>query len=374
MDALSILIKPASGSCNMHCTYCFYVDVASARVLPNRGIMEVDTLDAIVRKAFEEAEHFVSFGFQGGEPLLAGLDFYQAFIDLQKRYNTQHIETAFSIQTNGSLINEAWAQFFAEFGFLVGLSIDGKKEMHDSLRPSASGEGSFDQCMKAAELLNNAGADFNVLTVLTRQVAEAPDELWQFYHENDFRFVQLIACLDGLEEEHGSNPFSLDDKLYGQFLCRFFDLWYEAFIKDDYISVRAFDNWIQMLMGRPPENCGMAGRCAAYPVIEADGLVYPCDFYVLDHYKIGDVCTDSFETMLSSPSTQEFIEVSVELQDACQECEYHFICRSGCRRDREPIKEGVASLNYYCEGYKMFFAHALPRMQGIAQNIMSNMR
>lgn len=320
MDSLSLLIKPTSSSCNMRCRYCFYADVAAARDVPNRGMMNLSTLEAVVRRAFEEAEHFVSFGFQGGEPMLAGLEFYRAFCGLQKVYNTHGIEVAKSIQTNGSLMDREWAEFFAQEEFLVGFSIDGDRDIHDGLRLDAEGSGTHSKCMRAAKLLKEAGAQFNVLTVVTKQLACHPDRLWQFYKKNEFCFVQLIPCMDGLEETHGANRYSLDDGLYGRFLCRFFDLWYEDFIKGDYISVRAFDNWVRMLMGQTPENCGMSGRCAAYPVIEADGSVYPCDFYVLDEHRIGDVQTDSFGGMLQSEVAWQFVEPSFELHECCRQC------------------------------------------------------
>ncbi len=369
MDSLSILIKPASGSCNMRCQYCFYADVSQARAVENRGMMSEETLEIIVRRALEEAQYLVSFGFQGGEPMLAGLGFFRTLVRLQQQYNTRGIDIANSIQTNGSLITAEWAAFFAENKFLVGLSMDGDKSIHDMLRPNAAGEGSFADCMRAAKTLTQAGADFNILSVVTRQFAAHPDKAWQFYKKNGFHYVQLIPCLDGLEEAHGANPYSLDAQQYGRFLCRFFDLWYEDFIKGDYISVRAFDNWVRMLMGQPPENCGMSGRCSAYPLIEADGAVYPCDFYVLDPYLLGNVRENSFTEMLEGEAAQRFMAPSLKPREECLACEYGFICRGGCRRDREPVQETSTALNVYCEGYKAFFAHALPRLADIAQKM-----
>ncbi len=331
-------------------------------------MMSTDTLEQVVRRALEEANH-VSFGFQGGEPMLSGLPFYKELIRLQQQYNTRGVQVSNTIQTNGSLIDEEWANFFAGHGFLVGLSIDGAKETHDTMRRDADGEATHARCVKAAGILRRAGADFNVLSVLTKQFARHPDQAWRFYKQNDFRFVQLIPCLDGLDEAPGVHPWSLDAETYGRFLCRFFDLWYEDFIRGEYISVRAFDNWVRMLMGQQPENCGMAGQCRAYPVVEADGSVYPCDFYVLDEHKLGDVSTHSFGEMLTGEEAQRFMHPSRVLREECGACDYAFICRAGCRRDREPIEEGLPALNRYCAGYKTFFAHALPRMVDIARRM-----
>lgn len=369
MEALSLLIKPASGSCNMRCRYCFYADVVAGREEGNRGMMTAETQEAVVKRALEEATQFVSFGFQGGEPMLAGLPFYRRLMELERQYNTKGIPVANSIQTNGSLIDAEWAQFFAENQFLVGLSIDGDKDVHNRLRPDAQGADTHNRCLKAAATLTDAGADFNILSVVTRDFARHPDRAYQFYKRNGFRYIQLIPCLDGLGEAHGSNPYSLDAELYGQFLSRFFDLWYEDFIRGDYYSVRMFDNYVRMLMGEQPENCGMMGRCIAYPVIEADGKVYPCDFYVVDEHLLGDVRDDSFEGMLRGEAAGSFMAPSLQAHEECRTCQYGFICRGGCRRDREPLTDGTLALNCYCEGYKQFFGHTLERMADIARKM-----
>ncbi len=369
METLSLLIKPASGNCNMRCRYCFYADVVSARETPNRGVMTPETLETLVRRAFEEATALVSFGFQGGEPMLAGLDFFRMLMALEKRYNARGIQVMNAIQTNGTLIDAEWARFFAENRFLVGLSIDGSRQTHDALRMDARGDDTHARCLKAAKLLTDAGAEFNILSVVTKNFALHPEKAYQFYKKNGFRYVQLIPCLDELGEEPGSHPYSLDAARYGRFLCRFFDLWYDDFIRDDYTSVRMFDNYVRMLMGEPPENCGMAGQCQGYPVIEADGTVYPCDFYVLDEYMLGNVRENTFSDMLSGKVAERFMAPSRAARDECRACPYGFICRGGCRRDREPTEGGALSLNRYCEAYKEFFAHALPRMAEIARRM-----
>ncbi len=369
MDALSLLIKPVSGSCNMRCAYCFYADVSESRDVSNRGTMTLDTLELIVKKAFAQAKQFASFSFQGGEPMLAGLDFFKTFIALQKDHNTNSIEVFHSIQTNGTLIDDEWARFFSDNHFLVGLSVDGGKKIHDALRRDAGGNGTYNSCIEAAAALTKAGAEFNILSVLTKNLARCPDEVYQFYKKNNFRYIQLIPCLDGLDEPHCSHSYSLDAELFGEFLCRFFDLWYKDFIKGDYYSIRMFDNCVRMLMGEAPENCGMMGVCQSYPVIEADGTVYPCDFYVLDQYKIGDVHNDSFEDMLYGEVSERFMKPSRAVHGKCGECRYHFICRGGCRRDRQSSDACASPLNYYCEGYKMFFDHSLERMAGIAKKM-----
>jgi len=332
-------------------------------------MMSLATMETIVRKALEEAEQFCCFGFQGGEPTLVGLEFYEKVIEFQEKYNHKQIKIVNTIQTNGLLIDDVWARFFAENHFLVGLSIDGAKDTHDSLRFDASGKGTFNACLKAAKTLTANKAEFNILSVVTRQLAAHPDNLWNFYKKNGFRHIQFIPCLDRLHEPPGNNHYSLNEKTFGKFLIRFFDLWYRDFTQGDYYSVRVFDNYVRMLMGGPPETCGMAGQCQAYSLIEADGSVYPCDFYALDEYKLGDIHSSSFSELLNGAVAWDFVEASKIRSEECRSCLYYFICRAGCRRDREPFHEGVPVLNRHCGAYQAFFAHALAPMREIAQHL-----
>ena len=369
MKSLSLLIKPVSGSCNLRCRYCFYADVTDNRALKSHGIMSESTLEAVVKNALSEAGDSCVFGFQGGEPTLAGLDFYRTLIRLEARYNTKNIKISHAIQTNGMLIDDAWAQFLAENRFLVGLSIDGGKQVHDALRPDPQGKGTHSRCIQAARRLSRCKAEYNILSVVTRQLAAHPDKAYRFYKQQDFRHIQFIPCLDGLNEQYGAHPYSLDAEGYGRFLCRVFDLWYEDFVKDDYYSIRGFDNYIYMLAGYPAENCAMNGVCTAYPLVEADGGVYPCDFYAVDEYRLGSVHTDSFSEMLAGGTAQAFVKPSFSVPPVCRVCEYYVICRGGCRRDRVLKEDGSLGLNRYCESYKMFFSHSLERMKVLAKTL-----
>jgi len=354
----------------MHCSYCFYSNVTEIRTVKNHGIMSDGVLETIVRKALAEADRFCVFGFQGGEPTLAGLDFYRKLIEYVKAHNVNDVSVSYSLQTNGLLLDDEWVEFFRENKFLIGLSIDASKQVHDDFRTDMSGKGTHNRCMKAARLLSKKNVDFNILSVLTRQLASHPDRAYRFYKQNGFRYIQFIPCLDGLGEKHGSNFYSLDIETYTRFLCRIFDLWYTDLINNEYYSIRAFDNYVQMLAGKPAENCAMNGICNTYALIEADGSVYPCDFYALDEYLLGNINTHGFEQMLTSEKSEAFISSSHYIDHKCRSCEYHFICRGGCRRDREPVINGIPSLNHYCNAYKIFFDHALQRMKVLAQRMM----
>ena len=369
MQTLNLLIKPASSGCNMRCGYCFYVDIASVRAIENHGIMSDELLETIVRKALSEANGYCTFGFQGGEPTLAGLEFFQKLIIFEKKYNINNVKIVHALQTNGLLIDASWAGFLKENNFLVGLSIDALKYVHDVFRVDVSGNSTYDRCMSAARILANHHVNFNILSVVTRQLAAHPDKVYRFYKKNGFRYLQFIPCLDNLKDGHGSNIYSLDAKTYGNFLCRIFDLWYNDFTKNEYISIRDFDNYIHMLAGRQPENCAMNGMCSANALIEADGSVYPCDFYAVDDHLLGNILTHSFNEMLCGEKAISFIMPSRNVDTTCLDCEFGYICRGGCRRHRELEIDGTLQLNFYCTAYKQFFAHSLPRMKMIAQYI-----
>jgi uncharacterized protein len=329
--------------------------------------MTEHTLETIVQKALSEAQKHCVFGFQGGEPTLAGLDFFEKLIAFEKKHNVNKVSISHTIQTNGLLLDHAWANFFRENNFLVGLSIDADKKIHDAFRLDMSGKGTHTRCLSAARLLSKQHVDFNILSVITRQLAKHPESAYRFYKQHDFRHLQFIPCLDGLHQLHGANYYSLDAKTYGHFLCRIFDLWYADVIKQNYRSIRAFDNYIHMLMGYPPESCAMNGVCSTYALIEADGSVYPCDFYAVDEFLLGNVHTHSFRDMLNGAVAETFVAPSRQLDPACTSCEYLPLCRGGCRRDREPMIEGTLSRNRFCQAYQQFFKHALPRMQAIAR-------
>jgi uncharacterized protein len=362
-----MLIKPASSSCNLKCKYCFYFDVAENREIQNYGIMSLDTLETLVMKAFEYGEHFVGFAFQGGEPTLAGLEFYKKLIELQQKYNTKKLRVTNSIQTNGTLINEDWAKFLAENNFLVGLSLDGPKEIHDLNRIDARGFGSYKNLEKTIEFFNKYKVEYNILCVVTKSVSRHIEKIYNYYFKKGFKYLQFIPCLDELGMEPGSNPYSLQSESYEEFLKKLFDLWYRDVKLGKGVSIRMFDNILQMLLGYPPESCDMAGRCTANTIVEADGSVYPCDFYVLSQWKLGNLKDNTLEEMLNGDKAKEFVGVSIGMAEECRSCEYVRLCRGGCRRHYEPILEDKLGSNYFCKAYKGFYGYTLPRFYEIAR-------
>ncbi len=369
-----MLIKPASGNCNLRCRYCFYHDVAENREIENYGMMDISTLEILVKKALESAEHYCTFAFQGGEPTLRGLDFYRNFVELVKKYNSKKIKVNNTIQTNGILIDDKWAKFLADNNFLVGLSLDGPKDINDSNRIDPHNKGTFKRIMQTAKIFDQYKVEYNMLIVTNSYVARHIRAVYEFFRDNNFRYLQFIPCLDPLKEQPGQNNYSLTPNKFTYFLKNLFDMWYDDIKKDNYISIRTFDNYVRMFMGYRPESCGMSGECVCQVVVEADGGVYPCDFYVIDDWYLGNIKEKSIEELINSDKSKEFIEVSRHIDEDCKNCNIANICRGGCRRTREPFIDGKPVLNYFCSSYKEFFEYAIPRIQELANNLKNGSR
>ena len=362
MPPLSILIKPASSACNLRCAYCFYADEASIRTVPNYGLMPQAVSHTLIEKAAGAAEGSITFLFQGGEPTLAGLDFYRDFVSCVKETVPKALAVQYAIQTNGMLLDRDWCRFFQENRFLVGLSLDGNRECHDRFRRDGEGKGTYHRVMKAARLLEEAGVDYNVLTVVTGHLARHIQSVFSALCKEGFRFQQYIPCLDPLEEERGGQGYSLSPDQYERFLKTLFDLWYRELEQGRYWSIRYFDNLVWMLNGHAPEQCSMLGCCGLQYLVEADGSVYPCDFYGLDGYRLGNIQQDSWEELDRVREKIGFVEASRRVPEECKTCQWYPLCRNGCRRDRAVEEDGLGR-NYYCRAYAGFFAYALPRLR-----------
>lgn len=367
MPPLNIMIKPASGNCNMRCKYCFYEDEIKHRNTPNFGMMELNTLKNIVKKGLAYSDGSCTFGFQGGEPTLRGIEYFQALIEYEKQYNVNNVRINNAIQTNGILIDEQWAKFFYDNNFLIGLSVDGNKDIHDLNRIDKKGEGTFSHVIKAIELLDKYDVKFNVLTVVTSLTARKIDQIYNFFMKRGMVYQQYIPCLDSFGEERGRHPYSLTPEKYLIFLKRLFDNWYNDRKIGKFVYIRYFENLAGMLLGHPPESCGLLGRCTLQNVIEADGSIYPCDFYMLDQYCLGNLNTDSITDIENKRKDIGFINQSLKVEDECKICQWYKICYGGCRRDRQHDLYGPIGKNYYCSTYKEFFPYIIPRLLKLCQ-------
>lgn len=365
MPPINILIKPASSLCNMRCKYCFYSDVANSRAVSSYGIMTLEKLSTLVERVLDYADDFAVFSFQGGEPTLAGLDFFRELIVLQDKYNKKKVKISNSLQTNGYVIDDEWAEFFAKNGFLIGLSLDGCRDTHDYMRKDISGEGTFDRVIRAAETLRRHAVEFNVLCTVNNFVARHPKRIYAAL--KPYGFVQFIACLDPLSGE--KRDYSLTNERYGRFLVDTFNEYYADFLSGKFTSVRNFDNYVSILMGVPPESCAMQGVCSCYFVCESDGSVYPCDFYTVDEWRLGNIESDSFGEMLRSDRAKRFVLSSKSKPNECVKCKYFSLCRGGCRREREPSGVDGVQKNTFCEAYYTFFENCFDKLTDMARKI-----
>lgn len=368
MKSLMLMIKPASSLCNLRCSYCFYEDVALNRDTKSYGMMSDETIEVIVRKAFESQAKLINFGFQGGEPSLASPDFYDFFIQCVKKYNIYGATVHYSFQTNGFELSDALIDILAREKFLVGISLDGPKEIHDLNRKDAKGYGSFKEIMKNIRRLDERKIEYNILSVVNKAVVRHINKVYDFYKQEGFHYLQFTPCIENFDGK--KLPYMVTGKEFGEFLCRLFDLWYDDFKKGQYVSVRYFDNLVQMIVGMPPESCAMNGVCTVNGIIEADGSVYPCDFYMLDQYRLGNIHEQSFEELLTSSIGESFVAPSRLIDEECQQCPYLKLCRGGCRRERE-MMDGVVGHNKLCEGYRMFFDYAYERLIDVAKTVSS---
>ncbi len=346
------------------------------------GFMSRETLEIIVKKAIEKeslanANRECVFAFQGGEPLLAGKDFYRWLISYVQAYNDKRVRVSYAIQTNGTLIDDEWAEFFTQHGFLVGLSLDGTKEIHDRHRLDATGNPTFTSVMKAAAILTAHKTQFNILTVVTPDVARHISKIYGFYKKNNLLYQQYIPCIAPLPGTSSDESSAADipsghictPRQYGDFLCNLFDIWYRDYMEGLFVYERLFVNLINLIGGHPPESCGMLGVCSTQYLVEADGSVFPCDFYALDQMLIGDFTTDSFEDIEQKRKQLGFIETSRQTHADCPKCKWYRICYGGCRRYREPIMDGKLGKNILCEAYRMLFDYALDRMLKISKGV-----
>lgn len=374
MKFLSFLIKPASSLCNLRCRYCFYEDAGNNRSQKSMGIMGQDTVERLLEEAFRNVDHrgAVSFTFQGGEPAAAGLEFFQQFVKKAKARCPKGVTLSFSIQTNGTLLDEAWADFFRQERFLVGISLDGFKENHNRCRVDAEGNSTWNRVVRAAQLLQKHQVEVNALCVVTGPCARSPEKSYQGLKKLGFRYLQFIACLDPIGMERGKMPYSLTAEAYGKFLCRTFDLWYQDWKKGDYHSVRLFEDYVHILLGDESSTCATCGRCGAYFVVEADGSVYPCDFFALDTWKMGRLGENTLPELIESERARTFLRWGSEKPKECAACRWKHICNGGCKNDW--VYQDGEPHNYFCESFQTLLRHAEPRLAEIARAELSARR
>lgn len=368
MNFFTMLIKPASSLCNLRCKYCFYEDVSNHREKKSNGIMTIETVDKLLIRVSEYVKKpsTISFAFQGGEPTLAGINFFTYFCKKAEELKKYGHEINYSIQTNATLLDEDFYSLFQQYKFLVGISQDGPREFHDLNRIDANLQGTFDKTNQAIKLFKKYNIEYNILSVITKQMAKKPTTLFKYYKRIQAKYVQLIPCLKSLDYIPGGNlnQYDLNVYEYAQFLKDIFERWYAELKSNNYISIRQFENIILMLKGQPAEQCGLNGRCSLQCVVEADGSIYPCDFYVLDDYKQGNVHGNTIQETLVSEGSKAFMDHVVPESDLCKNCKVYNLCGGGCKRYRSFYSE----VEGYCP-YQDFLYSAHNQLTEIAARI-----
>lgn len=368
----SVLIKPAGPDCNLRCSYCFYLKNANKFNSSLKHRMNEKTLEEVIQQVMIQGEQQVSFGWQGGEPTLMGQSFYERAVELQQRYGKNQ-SVANGLQTNGILIDRNWANFLKKYNFLVGLSIDGPEEIHNRYRLNSNGKGSWSRVVDNAKLLLDKGVAINALTVINDYSVSFPEEIYSFHKDLGLRFMQFIPCIEiDTSYKNRLAPFSLSGKKFGYFLCAMFDQWLDDF-KDGQptTSIRYFESLLYNYMEFDSPECTLKQTCGDYLVIEHNGNVYSCDFFVDPEWYVGNVFSKRLVDMLNSQRQQQFGLNKVILEEQCKSCCWLKYCFGGCPKDRinNPKNHKISA---FCLSYQLFFKHADKRLRDLTSKIRNN--
>lgn len=370
-----VMAKPIGAACNLRCSYCYYLeksglDDGRAPQMSDE-LLEIFVRDYIAMQTTPE----VLFIWHGGEPLLRPIEFYERAIELQQRYaEGRRVDNC--IQTNATLLDPRWCQFLRKNNFLVGVSIDGPRHMHDALRLTAQGDGSLSDVIRGIRLLEDYRVEWNAMATVNAANVEHPLEFYRFFRDElGCRYLQFTPVVERTTTEGGRRrlmhsaeaggevtPHSITAKQWGAFLCAIFDEW----VKNDVgrVFVQLFDSTLANWVGAPAGVCTLSPYCGHSAVVEHNGDVYACDHYVFPEYRLGNIRESSLTEMVYGAKQRAFGAAKrASLPNKCLRCDYEFACHGECPRNRFlRTAEGEAGLNYLCEGYHTFFAHAAEAM------------
>ena len=392
-----VMIKPGGSACNLDCAYCFYLSKATLPGGPGPGRMADETLEALIRQYIQGVTGpEVVFSWQGGEPTLLGLDFFRKVVELEKKHAKPGQTVQNDLQTNGTLLDESWCRFLKENRFLVGLSIDGPKKLHDAYRVAKDGSPTFDKVFAAARLLTKHGVPFNTLTCINRLNATKPLDVYRFLRrELGATYLQFIPIVEykGFEQtapqhwdparlpkqgEPAARPghpdsivtdWSVDPEDWGYFLCKVFDEWRNRDLGK--VLVNHFESMVSQHLGEGPQMCVYGEFCGKGVAAEHDGTVYACDHYVYPEYRLGSVKSGDLGDLVFSRAQVKFGYAKGEtLPKQCRKCPYLQDCWGECPKNRIlRTADGEPGLNYLCTGFQRFFAHALPEVDAIVADL-----
>ena len=352
----SLLIKPVSAVCNLDCAYCFYLDrdADPYESLPGRR-MSYETLERLVDTWLFYSYPKSTFVFQGGEPTLAGPAFFERLCAMQQEHGRDGHIISNSLQTNGILLNDRWCALFRKYDWLVGLSLDGPEDMHDRYRVNRNGKGTWKQVMNGLETLQRTGVAFNVLCVLSQANVEKPRAVYTFFRSLGIEHMQFIPLAE-FGPDGAPLPFSISPAQYGRFMTGIFDLWWTERRR---VRVRFFDNIMEALAGQKPSTCTMHETCDSYAVVEYNGDVYPCDFFVERSWKLGNINVEPWVEIALGQIRRIFAAKKTIPHAECLACDYASICHGGCPKLRHGPRKDFGDLDYFCQSYKTIFAKSV---------------
>jgi len=363
---LQLLIKPAGADCNMSCRYCFYRRAGELYSESGPHRMSGEVLESLVRRYLRLQLSQSVFCWQGGEPTLMGLDFYRRAVALMQRYGSAGQPVSNAFQTNGLLLDREWCAFFREYRFLVGLSLDGPRELHDAYR-TAGGSGSYENVVRSLCLLQNEGVEFNILAVVSDVTAGHAERVYRHCRDLGVSHMQFIPCVESDPATGAPAEFSVTPEAYADFLCALFDLWLPE--AKDCVSIRLFDGLVRRELEGKTGLCYLDGDCGTAPVIEHNGDVYPCDFFVQPEWRLGNIRTMPLDKLMRRSRLRAFRAARRRLPEGCDECRWADLCRGGCLKDRQRISQGFDAPTYFCLAYQRFLEHAAAPIGKLAADV-----
>lgn len=364
-----VMTKPIGPICNLACEYCFYLDKDGLYPNEKNFRMSDELLEEYIKQYIAcQPGPVVPFAWQGGEPTLMGLEFFQKAVELQKKYLPEgwHAENAF--QTNGILLDEAWCDFFRENSFLVGISIDGPAHLHDVYRKDRGGQSTHARVLKSMHLMKERQVEFNILCVVNNVNSQYPKEVYRFFRDEGAQFIQFIPIVEHL----GGGKVSartVDPQQFGRFLIGVFNEWVTHDIGR--VFVQTFEECASVWAGLGARLCVFTEVCGRAMAMEHNGDVYSCDHYVFPEYKLGNMLEVPLSEIVESPFQKKFGRDKTDaLPTYCRECDVRFICNGACPKDRFAFTpDGEPGLNYLCQGYKQFFHYVDPYMRALVEAI-----
>jgi len=367
IKSFSLLIKPASADCNLCCPYCFYL--SKSKLYPETNVHRMDdrTLERLIQSYLETSQTLYSFCWQGGEPTLMGVEFFKKVIDLQMKYSQPGAIISNSLQTNAILVTDELAKLFRKYNFLVGVSLDGPKEIHNKYRMDRKGKGSYEKVLNGIECLKRNKVEFNILILVTKENVNKGKEVYNYLKNLGFYYQQYIPSVE-FNEEGMLLPYAITGEDWGTFLCDIFDEWKKEDTKR--ISVRLFDSITQYLVNGIKTVCAMNDVCNSYFVVEYNGDVYPCDFFVEESLKLGNIMENTWEEIQNSSEYIEFGQQKSQWNQLCADCKYLEFCAGDCIKFRLPIKNNPRTLSSLCNGWRHFYAYTLEELKKITLDFL----